>query len=88
MDQALSIVGIACAATLRSPNLWNAAVIGRTRPAAKAIVNRRRRTVDRRAAAARHENMNDTAGDAPIVGSARSRLVLRQYHSSPNPDSA
>ena len=49
--------------------------------AAKAIVNRRRRTVDGTAilpAAARLENMNDPADDVPVVGSARSRLVLRE----------
>jgi hypothetical protein len=55
--------------------------VSRASSSGESDCNRRRQIDDRRAilpAAARPENVNDSADDAPIIGSARSRLVLRQ----------
>jgi hypothetical protein len=51
------------------------------RPAAKAIVDRPRRPVDRRAILPREaglQNVNDVADDPPVVGPSRPGLVLGQ----------
>ena len=59
-------------------------------PTAKPIIDRCRRAVDRRAilpAAARPQNVDDPADHPPIVGPARSWLVLweQRFNGSPLP---
>src|ERR1700722_16155140 len=58
------------------------------RPAAKAIVDCRRRPVDGRAilpATASFQNVNDAADHPPIIGPSGSRLVLRKRRLNGSP---
>ena len=72
----LTIAGIGARQRVKQPTP-NAA----HRPAAKAIVDRRRRPVDGRAIlppTARFQNVDDPADNPPVVGPSRSGLVLGQ----------